>query len=387
MDLRRGFTLMELLVVLLIIGVLSTVAIRTIDATRNRALFDQTADEMQELVEAITGDPNQVVDGRRMDFGFFGDLGRLPEDLRELVENSTSDSRWRGPYVVRPFAGDSVGFMHDAWGNPYSYDRTTGIIASLGDGQHPMTVRIADSLPQLTDNTVVGAVVDESNNPPGVVPVYLGLYTAEGDFVASRVADRGGYFEFSPETGTPVGIGMYRLVAQYGFGGLDTIVRWVTVPPRSRVLVDFRFSRPFHNLLRTVGSPDLYDDSSGFDVWVVNDDIYDVQVDSIILVDAPDSSGVPTAYLRDFKVNGTSWTDFPLPSTPATSGFGQGDAVPVHGGKAIAANRTEIVKFSFYEFYTDSLGPPSPKANLANETFRLRLSDGSEMTFTLPSTP
>ena len=39
---RQGFTLMELLVVLLIIGILSTVALRTIDATRDRGLFDQT---------------------------------------------------------------------------------------------------------------------------------------------------------------------------------------------------------------------------------------------------------------------------------------------------------------------------------------------------------
>ena len=379
---RHGFTLMELLVVLLIVGVLSTVAIRTIDATRNRAFFDQTAAEMKGLVKAIVGDPELVTDGRRLDFGFYGDVGRLPSDLRELVENVNSDSRWHGPYVRREFAADSVGYLHDAWGHPFTYDRTSGIITSLGDGVHPMTVRVADSLGQLSDNAVVGTAVDAENNPPGVVPVYLGLYTPDGDFLASRVADRGGYYEFSPRTGTPIGIGMYRLVAQYGLGNTDTIARWVTVPPRSRVVVDFRFGRPFRNLIKMVGTPQLYTDTSGFTASVVNDDVYPIEIQSIDLIEAPDS-----AYLRDVKIDGTSWPGFPLPSTPPTNGYGKGSTIPLLGGTTIPADRSHIVTFGFYDFYQDSLGPPSPKANLASGTFRLRFSDGSEVTFTLPSTP
>jgi prepilin-type N-terminal cleavage/methylation domain-containing protein len=70
MSKQHGFTLMELLVVLLIIGVLSTVAVRTIDATRDRSLFDQTAKEMKELVYAMVGNPEIVANGRRVVLGF-----------------------------------------------------------------------------------------------------------------------------------------------------------------------------------------------------------------------------------------------------------------------------------------------------------------------------
>ncbi len=87
---------MELLVVLLIIGILSTVALRTIDATRDRALFDQTTKKMNQLVQAIVGNPDLTFDGRRVDFGYYGDMEKLPDDLRDLVRNPGS-VYWHGP--------------------------------------------------------------------------------------------------------------------------------------------------------------------------------------------------------------------------------------------------------------------------------------------------
>ena len=89
---------MELLVVLLIIGILSTVALRTIDATRDRSLFDQTSKEMNQLVQAMVGNPDLSYDGRRVDFGYYGDMEQLPpnDDLRYLVRNTTGSTAWHG---------------------------------------------------------------------------------------------------------------------------------------------------------------------------------------------------------------------------------------------------------------------------------------------------
>jgi len=175
MRLQRAFTLMELLVVLLIIGILSTVALRTIDATRDRGLFDQTAKELNELVQAMTGNPALSYDGRRVDFGFYGDMGRLPNDPRELVTNTTGDTNWHGPYIRRGLAGDSLGYLYDAWGDVYTY--SSGTISSLGNGKYPMTVSVADSM-QLRHNTISGTVTDRDNSPPADTTMRIALYTS-----------------------------------------------------------------------------------------------------------------------------------------------------------------------------------------------------------------
>jgi prepilin-type N-terminal cleavage/methylation domain-containing protein len=122
---RQGFTLMELLVVLLIIGILSTVALRTIDATRDRSLFDQTTKEMDQLVKAIVGNPDLTYDGRRVDFGYFGDMEELPKNLKDLVRNPGS-AAWHGPYLrmAAGAVGVDTGYLFDGWGHYYNYDST-----------------------------------------------------------------------------------------------------------------------------------------------------------------------------------------------------------------------------------------------------------------------
>ena len=167
---NRAFTLMELLVVLLIIGILSTVALRTIDATRDRSLFDQTTKEMAQLVQAMIGNPDLTYDGRRVDFGFYGDMGRLPQDLKELVHNETSSPYWHGPYIRPTMGGDTASFRYDGWGNEYAYNQGTGTISTVGNGKYTMTVRVVDSLLQLYYSIVTGTVSDVDNNPPGTKP-------------------------------------------------------------------------------------------------------------------------------------------------------------------------------------------------------------------------
>lgn len=358
---------MELLVVLLIIGVLSTVAIRTIDATRGRALFDQTSQEMKGLVQTIVGNTDLVVDGRRVDFGFYGDMGRMPEGLEELVDNTNGDTNWHGPYVRREFVGDSVGYLHDAWGNRYTYDSLTGTISSLGDGRHPLTVRIADTLTHLSANFVTGNVVDADNNPPGDAPISIWLYTSAGQQSFTQ-PDRGGYYEF-----TAVPIGIHRILAVYR--GFDSLERWVTVTPRSNTVIDFRFSRPFRNFLKIVGQPELGPlpgDSTGFIISLVNLDIQEVTVDSVILVDISDS----TAFLRKFFAAGQPPDSF-IPH------IGKGATIPVTPGATVPPLLSEPVQFGFFDFRTS---PTSDTAkDIRGVRFRLRfIDDGSEITVTVP---
>jgi len=364
-----GFTLMELLVVLLIIGVLSTVAIRTIDATRDRSNFDQTATEMRTLVAAMVGNPDMVADGRRTDFGFYGDVGRLPRSLRELVTNTEGDPHWKGPYLRRPFFGDSTSFLDDAWGNPYTYDDEQGTIATIGN-KYPMTVRVVDSMPQLIDNSIVGQVMDREGNPPGeAVGIQVALYPHQG---GSRyiIANRGGDYEFSLETGDTVPIGIHRLVAYDGV--TDSIVHWVTVGPRSRNVVDFRFGRSFQSLLRVVGQPSIpAGDSSAFLFDLVSEHDDQVVLDSFSVL-----STQPDRYFATLSIDGQTNPPYPMP--PGSYIGPTNPHAPITPGVPIEGQMAQRVTFGLWNISSNQAG--SDTVNVHGATFRLQFSDGSVVT-------
>jgi type II secretory pathway pseudopilin PulG len=364
---------MELLVVLLIIGILSTVALRTIDATRDRSFFDQTAKEMGQLAQAITGNPDMTYDGRRVDFGFYGDMGKLPNDLRELVHNpNPGDSNWHGPYVRQMVGGDTAGYLLDGWGHPYTYNPTTGTIASLGNGKYPITVRVADTLTQLYSNTISGTITDADDNPPGAkaANISVTLNYSSGHIPLIKSPDAGGYYQFLTTTSESVPIGIHRLVAKMAGG--DSIARWVTVSPRSKTIVDFRFSKSFRNRLRMVGEPICTPDTAGFKITVVNDGTTEDTVNWILLVQSPDS-----AYMRSFAINANPWGGFPLP--PGQPGIGQGDTVNLSPMYLFQPNMSEQVDLMFQDFHTDIPGD-SALSYIHGKTFRFRFSDGSEIT-------
>ncbi len=369
---------MELLVVLLIIGILSTVALRTIDATRDRSLFDQTTKEMNQLVEAITGNPDLTYDGRRVDFGYFGDMEKLPDDPRDLVRNS-GDPAWHGPYLRIMVAGDTAGFLHDGWGNKYNFNMSLGEIWSGGNGKFPMTVKIVDAMPQLIHNTITGTVTDVDGNPPGTsgmtivgIRLYYNNPALHGDYKLKPV-DPSGYYEFSPNSSLGVDtvpIGIHKMVA---FIPNESLVRWVTVLPRSRTIVDFKFSRSFRDKLRMVGAPKLTPDSSGFLINVVNDQPDDVIISWLSFFGTPDS-----AFMRDFRIN-ADHAGYPI--ADGLPGTGPGDTVnfaPV----TIAPNGSELVELNFAQFKVEEVPspPPGTEANVHGKTFLFRFSDGSEIT-------
>ncbi len=138
----KGFTLLEIIVVLAIVGILAGVTATMGFSLLNRAREKATFEEMQEIYKAVMGNPELGT------FGFVGDKGRLPVDLTELVDKTgqpdydiksttdgTEDSNgikwgWNGPYLN--IGVDPQSYNNDAWGNPYNYDKDTGKITSNG---------------------------------------------------------------------------------------------------------------------------------------------------------------------------------------------------------------------------------------------------------------
>ncbi|WP_198242988.1 type II secretion system protein [methane-oxidizing endosymbiont of Gigantopelta aegis] len=83
---QQGFSLIELVTVLLIITVLSTIAIRsTVDIGYN-ARYEQTKDRLNSIKQAIIGNPNRYLNGQPDIHGFVADMGRLPDNVRELIQ-------------------------------------------------------------------------------------------------------------------------------------------------------------------------------------------------------------------------------------------------------------------------------------------------------------
>jgi prepilin-type N-terminal cleavage/methylation domain-containing protein len=131
---RRGFTLLELVVVIAVIGILVAAVTPSVVQRIMDGRIDETRAEAQSLYEGMVGKPS---DGR---FGFVGDLGRLPSSFSELAQQgglpayTTNTTRgvgmgWRGPYVnIGTTAND---YLTDAFGRAYT-GASTGQVRSAG---------------------------------------------------------------------------------------------------------------------------------------------------------------------------------------------------------------------------------------------------------------
>lgn len=128
---ESGFTLVEVLMTVMLIGILSFVSISYFTEDMNEQRFDATKNEMSSIKEAIIGKEDLLEDSKRVSFGFVGDIGSFPSSLDRLITNGGVFSDyaldatyrirygWNGPYLQDESGTNSV--LTDAWGNNYGY--------------------------------------------------------------------------------------------------------------------------------------------------------------------------------------------------------------------------------------------------------------------------
>lgn len=100
---HRGFTLLELLVVILIIGLLTGIVAPRFLGQVSRSETTAARAQMDALDKALQA--------YRIDVGQYPSTG---QGLKALVTSPGSDSRWRGPYLQGEVPVDP-------WGTPYQY--------------------------------------------------------------------------------------------------------------------------------------------------------------------------------------------------------------------------------------------------------------------------
>src|SRR3970282_325062 len=167
---RKGFTLVEVIVILAVLAILAAIAVPVALRIFERTAEDTTREEMDNIKKALLGNPQKLQTSFRNDFGFLGDIGCLPTTaLGGLDRLSTAgtyptpytfDSTkqagagWKGPYIT---GTPGEVFTTDQWGNNYTY--------TPAGGPCPLTATLTSSgadIASTSDNITISIGASET---------------------------------------------------------------------------------------------------------------------------------------------------------------------------------------------------------------------------------
>ncbi len=97
---ERGFSMVELMVVIAIIGLLSTIVAVNVLKSGAKARKEKVRADIKALSDAI--------------MIMYNDTGQMPQSLEELIQGSMED--WNGPYIQ-----GGAKALKDPWKRPYVY--------------------------------------------------------------------------------------------------------------------------------------------------------------------------------------------------------------------------------------------------------------------------
>lgn len=103
---RSGFSIVELLIYIAIVGLLASVAIPGFIRIYERSKISATKTTLANLKQAITT--------------YYLDTNKYPNMLEDLIERPQNIKSWSGPYLEREELPE------DGWGNPFYYSPTPG---------------------------------------------------------------------------------------------------------------------------------------------------------------------------------------------------------------------------------------------------------------------
>lgn len=224
---RDGFTLIEILMVIALTSIVAVVSMEYISDSADEGKFQQTVSQLNQIRNAMIGDPTILEGGTRTSFGFLGDIGAIPTDpqgINALIKNPglkpsfTIDpttrvgSGWNGPYLSSGNSG--VNYLVDAWGTKlvFGSGASPPFLMSYGadkaSGGTGLNQDITVTLPtELTKSVVEGYICQTGGPFTGNADVELNYPDGMAGGVRSSLLSLApvvsGYFQF---TKIPFGI-------------------------------------------------------------------------------------------------------------------------------------------------------------------------------------
>jgi prepilin-type N-terminal cleavage/methylation domain-containing protein len=238
-----GFTFVEVVIVVIIIGVLASFAMKSAAKLSVSAKKEQTQQEMSALARAITGNEQLQNSGVRSDFGYLGDIGSLPPNLSALMTNP-GYATWRGPYVSNEVLQIADDFTRDAWGVGYGYSKDSLYIVSTGSGE-AIFHWLGESIGALLHNRLTGNIFDMDGTPPGTTysdSIAIALVMPDGlgsTVTQTTTPSGGGYFSIDS-----IPVGVHQLVIVYSPEN-DTLTRELAITAGSSAYAEFNLSQNY----------------------------------------------------------------------------------------------------------------------------------------------
>ena len=358
--------------VIVIAGILATIALRSAGIVSNTAKVEETKQELDDLAFAIVGNPELQNNGVRSDFGYVGDVGAMPPDLDALHSNPGSYSTWKGPYIENRFSQITDDFKKDAWGELYQYSAGVTITSTGGSG---IVRKLANSVADLVQNQVSGVVYDLDGTPPGStfkdsVSVRLTIPNGSGSLVIRTIGvDAGGYFSFDS---IPIGNHDIEIVYQ---PDNDTLKRFVSVLPSSSLFGEYYLAT------------NVWYDTTGGGAWlsyIADSDTLETP-NCFILVFCITNSGSTPVSVNSLTLTWSSPTAYYTTVQWGGSDVRSGEPALTSGSTANFTtaqilNPGESVQIKIEEFHSNADGG-GPPVDMSNTAFTVEFSDGSIISF------
>lgn len=167
---RRGLTLIELVVVLVILAALTGIAVRSLEPVADQARYEQTQKTLENIREAIQ--TRDVTNGS-VDFaGFVSDMGRLPVAVNAGGELQPIEL-WRNDLTTFGGAADMVRYqVQSSFADPYVHPTSTiGRTVPVASGWRGPYLQLPPGVDRLRDGYGRSIVLVANDTAPATPAV------------------------------------------------------------------------------------------------------------------------------------------------------------------------------------------------------------------------